>query len=283
MTENEIEKARYQLVVKSNDLIRNSRFSLNVVEQRIVLYLISKIEPEDRAFTEYQFKIKDFCEVCGIDPRANFTQIKDSIRNLANKSMWIKTGPHEDSLVRWIEKAKINYGTGELTLRIDEDLRGYLLGIRSNFSAYELIAILGLKSKYAIRLYELFKSWEHLEKYETSIEYLRSSLMCEKEYKRTTDFRYWVIDKSIEEINRFTDLEVEYEVNRQGRYIVGFIFTISKSEAFHDYSATKLYLKKQIPSSRVMDRELNRLLELNAQISLFDDEEEDLLEGQTDD
>ncbi len=34
-------------VVKSNDLIQKSRFNLSLQEQKIILYLISKVKPED--------------------------------------------------------------------------------------------------------------------------------------------------------------------------------------------------------------------------------------------
>ena len=47
MTEQEKIDQQYALVVKSNELIRKNRFSLSLTEQRIVLYLISKIKPNE--------------------------------------------------------------------------------------------------------------------------------------------------------------------------------------------------------------------------------------------
>ena len=48
MEQNEIDKAREQLVVKANEVIQKNRYSLNSVEQKIVIYLISKIKPDDK-------------------------------------------------------------------------------------------------------------------------------------------------------------------------------------------------------------------------------------------
>ena len=51
---------RMNTVVKANDLIQKSRFSLTLQQQKIILYLISKIMPTDENFQLYEFSIPDF-------------------------------------------------------------------------------------------------------------------------------------------------------------------------------------------------------------------------------
>ena len=64
-TENrEIEKERYYLVVKSNDLIQKTRYSLSTQEQKVLLYLVSKRKPDDNDFQAYCFNLKHLCESC---------------------------------------------------------------------------------------------------------------------------------------------------------------------------------------------------------------------------
>ena len=46
---------RHKTVVKANDLIQKSRFSLSVQQQKIVLYLISQITQFDTEFKLYDF------------------------------------------------------------------------------------------------------------------------------------------------------------------------------------------------------------------------------------
>lgn len=50
--EDEMMDSRQMFVVKANALIQKSRFSLSLQQQKIVLYLISKIQPNDEEFTE---------------------------------------------------------------------------------------------------------------------------------------------------------------------------------------------------------------------------------------
>ena len=63
--QNEIHEMRSYKIVKSNDLIQKSRFQLSLQEQKIILYLISKIKPTDMEFNEYTFEIYDFLKSVG--------------------------------------------------------------------------------------------------------------------------------------------------------------------------------------------------------------------------
>jgi hypothetical protein len=65
--DNEYIMLREKQVVKANDLIQKSRFSLSLLQQKIVLYLISQISTFDTDFKLYEFDIREFCQVCGID------------------------------------------------------------------------------------------------------------------------------------------------------------------------------------------------------------------------
>ena len=261
MTADEKRKQQHALVVKSNDLIRRNRFSLTLTEQRIVLYLISKIKPQDTELLEYDFNIKDFCEVCGIDYLNNLTQLKTTIKQLRDKSMWITLPDGGETTVSWIEKPTLYRDSGRLKVRLDRDMMPYLIQLKGNFTQYELIAILALKSKFSLRLYEIFKSYESVGAYEVSVERLKKNMMLEKEYPQIIDFKRYVIDKALDEINTFTDLDVSYEVSKQGRTIVGFNFSVQKAENFDgQYHATKLYLDGVLPSRHKRDKRFKEFM-----------------------
>ena len=66
MTKAELQKIRDYKVIKYNDLIQKTRHQLSMQEQKIVLYLISKIKPGDTELTDYKFDVAEFCEICGI-------------------------------------------------------------------------------------------------------------------------------------------------------------------------------------------------------------------------
>ena len=115
---------RNKTVVKANELIQKSRFNLSLQQQKIVLYLISQITPNDEEFRLYEFSITDFCRVCGIDPYngQNYLDLKQAIKDIADKSLWISIDEDEETLLRWIEKPYINKKSGTIKIRLDNDL-----------------------------------------------------------------------------------------------------------------------------------------------------------------
>lgn len=198
------------LVVKANSLIQKSRYKLSLQEQKIILYLISKIMPNDTELKEYKFSIIEFCELCGIDYQQNkqtHAYIKQVIKNLADKSEWIELDEVE-TLIRWIAKARITKRSGIITIKLDEDLMPYLLELKKNYTKYQLQNIIPMKSKYGIRLYELLKSYLNLGKVRFSIEELKIRLDSTN-YTNLKDFKRRVLEPALKDIEVYSDLTVE--------------------------------------------------------------------------
>ena len=111
---------REYLVVKGNELIQNNRFELSLPEQKTVAFICSMIKPIeaiDRAKgvpfqLEYDFNIRDYCKVCGIDYDAgkNYADVKATLKKLSDRSMWVtfEENPDEEVLCRWLSKVRTN-------------------------------------------------------------------------------------------------------------------------------------------------------------------------------
>ena len=263
MKENNYIMLRDKQVVKANDLIQKSRFSLSLLQQKIVLYLISQISVFDTDFKLYEFDIREFCQVCGIDydNGGNYAYLKEQIKEIRDKSLWIKLPDGRETLLAWIEKPYINENSGKIQIRLDRDMMPFLLQLKANFTRYELIYTLHFKSKYSIRMYELVKSihYHDLEAYEReyTIEELKRLLDAET-YTTYQHFREKVLDKAIEEINKYSDKSVSYQAIRTGRKIGVIKLRIESKD-----SIEALKIRAEI------DREMN--FDPN-QISLWDSE-----------
>jgi plasmid replication initiation protein len=228
----EIQKERFYKVVKHNDLIQNTRYTLTEQEQQIILYLISKIKPEDKEFKEYKFNIQNFCLVCGIDETSgkNYENLKQTILNIANKSFFINING-EDVLMNWIEGAKMNPQSGIVKIRFDNNMKPYLLELKNRFTSYDLYYTLAMKSKYSLRLYEILKSYEYLRECTFTLEILKKRLDAEK-YINYKDFRIRVLERAVQEINDYGDISVIYFPQKVGRKVEKITFHIkSKKDA----------------------------------------------------
>ena len=223
----DILKVRDYKVVKANDLIQQSRFHLTLQEQKIILYLISKIKPNDYDFAVHEFSIIDFCRICGIDydNGKNYKNIKDAIKNLADKSIWITLEDGSETILRWIDRAWINKKSGLVKIKIDDMMKPYLLRLKARFTQYELFYTLAMRSRYSLRLYELLKSYEYQQKKTFDINELKRTLSTEN-YVRYPDFKRYVIDIAMKEINELTDISIEYEVIQEGKRYTKIKFSI---------------------------------------------------------
>jgi plasmid replication initiation protein len=213
--------------VKSNALIQKSRYNLTTTEQKIILYLITKIHPSDEKLTTYSFKVTEFREICGIESNGGrfYAELKATIKNLADKSIWIKLDNGKETLLRWIERPFIDERSGTIEIKIDEFMRPYLLHLQSHFTRYNLFYILAMRSQYSIRLYEIAKSYENMKTITVDIEDLKKSIFAET-YDRWNDFHRYVIQSAVREINQFSDILLSYQPIKEGRRFVKVKFDI---------------------------------------------------------
>lgn len=227
-------------VVKSNVLIQNSKYNLSIVEQKIILRLIQIIKPDDVKFEYYKFSIQEFCEICGISARSGqtYNYIKNTVRALREKSVIIKEGRNE-IICGWINEAAFDNENGAIKILLSEHLKPYLLELQKNYTIYSLCFVLGMRSKYAIRLYELLKSYQYKKIVEMDVEELKKSLFAEN-YQRWADFKRYVLDTAVKEINICSDIIVEYSLEKIGKAFKTINFSVRYNNSDeHRYSMTE--------------------------------------------
>lgn len=215
----EIQRQRERKVYKS-DILVNARYTLSVPEQRLILYAISLIKKDDTADTFYTINLKDFCNICGITGDS-YTYSKRLLDGLHLKRWYAKITPNdteEETSLSWFNKVKITKGK-TIKLRFDDDIFPYIKDLLEQYqetgqgyTSYMLQSVLPMKSKYSIRLYEIFKSkikgGNYIEWF-FELEDLKKILECTN-YKRYPDFRRKVIEPALEEINKYSDLVIDF-------------------------------------------------------------------------
>lgn len=224
--EMQVQSGREMEIYKRNDMIQKGRHELTLQEQRCVLYAISKIKPDDTVFQEYTFELSDFYKLCGLQ-KESYTELKAILIGLKQKTWWVETAPDVESTVSWFNKVRTNKKSGTVTVRFDDDMMPYLLELSKQdafYTHYQLKYILPMKSQYAIRLYELLKSYQRNNfEWFFDIDVLKKQLNCEN-YKDFYDFRRWVIEPAVAEINEFTDIKINWEPVKEGRKVARVTF-----------------------------------------------------------
>lgn len=230
---------REMQVYKRDDMIQKGRHELSLQEQRCVLYAISKIKPDDTVFQEYTFELAEFYNMCGLQMES-YAPLKAILKGLADRSWWATiddTGT--ESLVRWFSVMRTNKKSGTVTLKFHEDMMPFLLELTRQgafYTHYQLKYILPMKSQYAIRLYELLKSYQKNNHFWFfDIDTIKKQLNCEN-YSRFPDLRRFVLDPAVAEINEFTDIKIAWDTVKEGRKVVRveFFMVEKKGDALVD-------------------------------------------------
>ena len=112
-------------------------------------------------------------------------------------------------------------------LRFSKDLLPFISNLSREFTKYALSDISGMSSAYAIRIYELISQYRSIGKREIAVADLYQMLELGDRYPLFADFKRWVLETSVQQINENSPLEVSYELRKTGRKYTHVIFSFS--------------------------------------------------------
>lgn len=219
------------LVTKSNNLIE-AGYKLSLNEQRLILSAISQLDGRKPIPKNNDFEItaEDFSKAFNIPIKQAYEALEDAASRLYEQD--IKTFDRTENSrtrFRWVDGVKYWDGKARVTLSFSNKVIPYLTKLHQQFTTYELSQVSQLKTAYAIRLYELLIQFLKTEIRQITLEKLRAFLELENDYKRFFDFKRRIIDPSIKNINESTNLNVDWDVVKNGRVITGLIFVFQKT------------------------------------------------------
>jgi len=138
----------------------------------------------------------------------------------------------QETLIPLINKAIYHKGKGTIDIRLDEDLREYLLQLKDNFTSIKVNDLFNLSSTYAMRIYELLVQYRRIGERTIELSELRKMLnIPPDQYQRFQHFDTRILKKAQYEINTKTELAFSYEKIRKNRSIYSIKFVFAKKKA----------------------------------------------------
>jgi len=218
--------------VMANDIVKGKQ-EMTLTEARIIRLLITQVVKEDNDLKTYTCRIKDLADFLEITSDNLYRNIREICVNLLRNVVKIGTPNPKDpwKIFQWVQMAEYD-GNGNITLQLSEKIAPFVLELNAWFTQYKLENILGFKSFYAIRIYEILTCDSGITRDEQSefiydIDYLREIFNCVGKYKNINDFIKRVIDIGVREINDKSDIHVTYECLKTSRKFTGIKFNIS--------------------------------------------------------
>jgi len=227
-----IKKCKKHDIIKCSGFVRKARHDLSLVEQKIMLYLMSKVKLRYTNFELQEFKVKDFCRVFEIDAisGSHYEILESAVTEIRNKNFYMESDSGLYVPKDWIEKPVIN--RAGIKIKLHDDLKPYLLKFKGSRVSYDLKYIVKMQSKYSIRIYELLKMYESIGKCELELDELKKMFGAEKQ--SFANFTQVVLDIAMREINNFTDVIASYELVKEGRKFKKIKFAIKSKLSVHE-------------------------------------------------
>lgn len=228
--------------------LAEARYELTPREQKLVLYVISMIQPDDEFFKLHKINVKHFAQITGLDSNALYKELREVALQIKSKPLVINghiepgdTNPTE-LITSWFADVVIQAnGDGYIGVSISERLKPYLLQVKREFFRYRLAYVLNLRSGYAIRLYQWAKRWQYAGKRRISIDELRVvmgtvELTSKGNISKTLlalykDFKKRALVSAVTEINQKTDICVSFVENKVkgAKTVESLTFTIGEN------------------------------------------------------
>ena len=227
----EVKALEKNRVYQSNKLVESS-YTLTLQEKRIVLFAASLIDSQKAPPKDGLVMITadSFAAVFGIERRHAYGILSEGIERLWGREIRRYEGDKEVESMRWIYHKNYIEGEGRVELGFSPTILPHLTMLNREFTGYQLKHIAQLTSFYAFRLYELMVQHKRFGSREFELTRLRTLLNMGSKYPNVKDFRKYILDPSIKEINQHTDIGLFIEPQRKGRSIVGFLFLIKQSQ-----------------------------------------------------
>ena len=228
------------LVTKHHHLIE-ARYRLGLNEQRLILTLISKINPKDQEFQLYSFSLSELYGMLKLNKETVKVRKKRLIavlNGLQRNILHITSRRNGDKILNmpaWIEDPEINWDQQTVTLRVSASLKPYLLQLKRHFASYKLSDVVNFRSEYSVRFLEFCKKFEPRSDYHDltinnryvtrcfySLPELKAILSLDPDdYKRPFDFQKRVIRPAQKEVNEKTASFFKFKMVKEGHTVIG--------------------------------------------------------------
>lgn len=225
-------------VVKKNTL-NECMHNLTLVEMRLMQLAIvdfrNKFEFDSNAIVEIHASV--YAETFNVSRQAAHQAILEAEKTLFQRQFTFINDDGRTVKSRWI--AHVEYADNSIKLGLSLpiiDAVSRIDGKETPFTKYHIEQTHALNSRYSLRLYELVVQYLKIGKtpiFELKKFRFQLGLLLEN-YKEMKNFKKYVLDLAVNEINEKTNIDISYEQKKKGRVITGFIFTVNEKRKEKD-------------------------------------------------
>ena len=245
-------------VVSANDLIKGKQ-KMSVREAQLLYITMAQVVKEDKDFKTYTTTVAELAKFMQISTSSLYRDLERICTGLLQRVVKIQIADADEpqkkkwKAFQWISCAE--YGNGLIKIRLNDELKPFLIDLVSHYSQVLLGALCNFNSYYTMRLYQLIicEQGEHPNKpkdeWTFTCDELREFFQVEKgKYTLPRDLLKKTIMVAIDELNKsdyayIWDYE-ELRGNGRGSPLAGVRF---KATTFDKRQTKDWYLERCVP------------------------------------
>ncbi|WP_158534778.1 replication initiation protein [Romboutsia maritimum] len=253
----EVIKIEEDKVLMKNNLLVKARYSISLIENRIFLLMLYKLQKENDGILKCQISLSEFKKIIKFKGKNSANGILEVLEELRKKPIFFKEKKKNNKGHLWGAYGFINgyYYDDELgtfhieaSEKIHEILKEYL---KMGYTPINVQIWLSLNNSYAQRFYDLLRLWSGTKNVITyKINELKELLMLDEKYDKYNDFKRRVIKPAINELNKTEYFNIEIRENKVGRKIESIDFIVTDFDK-RKYFDTKIIEEKPIVIDKI--------------------------------
>ncbi len=220
-----------------NTFVYNARYQLSAREAKVMLYLISKIDPiKQSQLNEQTISVKELEAILKGDGK-KWGGLYEEMRTFQDRMMGRtitmptdieidgKSFPGKMNWFQYIAPVRMDDGSIGMRFLFSQPLQPALLNLKE-YVGVELLEVIPLKSSFSIRMFQIFRAHRNrLAKYQKrsllryEIEELKSLLGVDQKYDDYGNFKKRVLQPLETEISQHTSIKVTWKGIKKGRNV----------------------------------------------------------------
>jgi len=233
-------------IVKSNALIEAIYSPGNIYQMRLLMAALMQIKSKEKLDSKQRYFVtaNALADMTGSEAKNNYVELKQAANDLMDTIITVHETPEGKPLgnyrkINLVSSCDYFDGEGKVGLRFTDEITPYVSDLKTRFTKYQAKYVMPMRSSYGIRLYELCLQWLGDER-EFSVNEFRRMFELETKYKQIEALKRRVIQPALDDINKWSDIRVDFGQRKSGRNVTHFQFMITRKKAtkkttFNDY------------------------------------------------
>jgi plasmid replication initiation protein len=230
-------------VTMSNALTRAGH-GLTLAEKRLITLAVSKLDSmkimrPGEMLPSVKITAAEYAEQADCSMPTAYQALQEAAKNLFERKLTFFEPSHKRNGkplkpirndMRWVGRCKYHEGEGWVQLAWWPDLIPSLVGLRKQFTSYQLKQAAALRSVYSWRLLELLTRFKSSGMAEYTIEDFATSMdATEKQRENFNNIKRRIIEPAVKELTQKDGWLIEWEPIKAGRKVKSVRFTFSRN------------------------------------------------------